>query len=70
MRGINQYLNCHLLKYTVHEKLFYRLERKLEMYELEREERQQRLQKRQEKKLREQEEYQRKQRVGYIVNRG
>nr|XP_034331183.1 afadin isoform X6 [Crassostrea gigas] len=38
------------------------LERKLEMFELEKEERQQRLQKRQERKLREQEEYQRKQR--------
>lgn len=47
--------------------MFYRLERKLEMFELEKEERQQRLQKRQERKLREQEEYQRKQRVRSVL---
>lgn len=52
-----------LLVYFTNNYLFYRLERKLEMFELEKEERQQRLQKRQERKLREQEEYQRKQRV-------
>lgn len=44
----------------------YRLERKLEIFEKEREERQQRLQKRQQKKQREQEEYQRKQRVRFF----
>jgi hypothetical protein len=45
---------------------FFRLERKLEIFERERQERQERLQKQQERKQREHDEYLRKQKVNNI----